>query len=63
MTDAFYSEPTNNIVDFKPRSQLAADDQLAAFIEWAKQTLPKFSSEQFGKNQLFVRPLAQHDGP
>lgn len=41
MTDAVYSEPTNNIVDFKPRSQLAADDQLAAFIEWAKQTLPK----------------------
>ena len=41
MTDAFYSEPTNNIVDFKPRSQLAAEAQLAAFIEWAKQTLPK----------------------
>ncbi|AEA82797.1 hypothetical protein B6N17_014590 [Stutzerimonas stutzeri] len=29
------------MVDFKPRSQLAAEDQLAAFIEWAKQTLPK----------------------
>ncbi|MCQ4259786.1 hypothetical protein [Stutzerimonas stutzeri] len=41
MTDAFYSEPTNNIVVFKPRSQLAAEAQLAAFIEWAKQTLPK----------------------
>ncbi|HGI9239979.1 TPA: hypothetical protein ACJVPP_004115 [Pseudomonas aeruginosa] len=41
MTDAFHSEPTNNIVDFKPRSQLAAEAQLAAFIEWAKQTLPK----------------------
>lgn len=41
MTDAFYSEPTNNIVDFKPRSQLAAEAQLAAFIEWAKQTLPR----------------------
>ncbi len=41
MTDAFYSESTNNIVDFKPRSQLAAEAQLAAFIEWAKQTLPK----------------------
>lgn len=41
MTDAFYSEPTNNIVDFKPRSQLAVEAQLAAFIEWAKQTLPK----------------------
>lgn len=41
MTDAFYSEPTNNFVDFKPRSQLAAEAQLAAFIEWAKQTLPK----------------------
>ncbi|MDU0583507.1 hypothetical protein [Pseudomonas aeruginosa] len=41
MTDAFYSEPTNNIVDFKPRSHLATEAQLAAFIEWAKQTLPK----------------------
>ncbi|WP_095158099.1 hypothetical protein [Pseudomonas sp. Irchel 3E13] len=41
MTDASYSEPSNNIVDFKPRSQLAAEAQLAAFIEWAKQTLPK----------------------
>ncbi|MCO7546369.1 hypothetical protein [Stutzerimonas nitrititolerans] len=41
MTDAFSSEPMNNIVDFKPRSQLAAEAQLAAFIEWAKQTLPK----------------------
>lgn len=41
MTDALYSEPTNNIVDFKPGSQLAAEAQLAAFIEWAKQTLPK----------------------
>jgi len=44
MTEAFDSEPpepTNNIVDFKPSSQLAAEVQLAAFIEWAKQTLPK----------------------
>jgi len=41
MTDAFDSELTNNIVDFKPKSQLAAEAQLAAFIEWAKQTLPK----------------------
>lgn len=44
MTEVFDSEPsepTNNIVDFKPRSQLAAEAQLAAFIEWAKQTLPK----------------------
>ncbi|RMT18821.1 hypothetical protein ALP52_04616 [Pseudomonas amygdali pv. mori] len=41
MTEAFDSEPTNNIVDFKPRSQLAAEAQLAAFIQWAKQTLPK----------------------
>ncbi len=32
---------TENIVDFKPKSQLAAEAQLAAFIEWAKQTLPK----------------------
>ncbi|WP_278377778.1 hypothetical protein [Stutzerimonas kunmingensis] len=41
MTDAFNSEPTNNVVDFKPRSELTAEAQLAAFIEWAKQTLPK----------------------
>jgi hypothetical protein len=41
MTDTFDSEPTNNIVDFKPKSQLDAEAQLAAFIEWAKQTLPK----------------------
>lgn len=41
MTDAFDSEPTNNIIDFKPRKQLTAEAQLAAFIEWAKQTLPK----------------------
>ena len=44
MTEVFDSEPsepTNNIVDFKPRSQLAAEAQLVAFIEWAKQTLPK----------------------
>jgi hypothetical protein len=41
MTEAFDSEPTNNIVDFKPKSQLAAEAQLAVFIEWAKQTLPK----------------------
>lgn len=41
MTEAFNSEPTNNIVDFKPRTHLAAEAQLAAFIQWAKQTLPK----------------------
>lgn len=42
MTDAFHSESTNNnIVDFNPRTRLAAEAQLAAFIEWAKQTLPK----------------------
>lgn len=42
MTEAFHSEPTNNnILDFKPRSKLAAEVQLSAFIEWAKQTLPK----------------------
>ena len=35
MTEAFDSEPpepTNNIVDFKLRSQLAAEAQLAAFM-------------------------------
>lgn len=32
---------TDNIADFKPKRQLAAEAQLAAFIEWAKQTLPK----------------------
>lgn len=41
MTEAFDSEPTNNIVDFKPANQLAAEAQLAVFIQWAKQTLPK----------------------
>ncbi|RJX82166.1 hypothetical protein [Pseudomonas sp. LS-2] len=41
MTDALYSKPTNNIVDFKPRSHLGAEAHLAEFIEWAKQTLPK----------------------
>lgn len=44
MTAAFDSEPsepTSNIVDFKPRSQLAAEAQFTALIEWAKQTLPK----------------------
>lgn len=41
MTDALDSEPTNNIADFKPMSQLAAEAHLAAFIEWAKDTLPK----------------------
>ncbi|SDG51839.1 hypothetical protein SAMN05216603_102135 [Pseudomonas benzenivorans] len=32
---------TENIVDFKPKSELTAEAQLAAFIEWAKLTLPK----------------------
>ncbi|MGH1448246.1 MAG: hypothetical protein ACRBBM_02320 [Pseudomonadaceae bacterium] len=41
MIDALDSEPTNNIVDFKPRNHLAAEAQLRAFIEWGKQTLPK----------------------
>jgi hypothetical protein len=41
MTEAFDSEPTNNMVDFKPKSHLDAEAQLAAFIEWAKQALPK----------------------
>lgn len=41
MTDTFDSEPTNNVVDFKPKSQLDAEAQLAAFICWAKETLPK----------------------
>ncbi|ESQ97301.1 hypothetical protein F753_21685 [Stutzerimonas chloritidismutans AW-1] len=40
MTDTFDSEPMNNVVDFEPKSQLEAEAQLAAFIEWAKQTLP-----------------------
>lgn len=37
---------TDNIVDFKPKSQLAAEDQLAVFIQWAKQTLPKGIPDQ-----------------
>ncbi|KPZ20693.1 hypothetical protein ALQ62_01392 [Pseudomonas coronafaciens pv. zizaniae] len=40
MTEAFDSESPDNIVDFKPKSQLDALDNLAAFIEWAKETLP-----------------------
>ncbi|EGH48021.1 hypothetical protein PSYPI_39374, partial [Pseudomonas syringae pv. pisi str. 1704B] len=36
MTEAFDSEPSNNIVDFKPKSQLDAEAHLVAFIEWAK---------------------------
>jgi len=31
----------SNIVDFKPKSHLAAEDQLNVFIQWAKATLPK----------------------
>jgi len=31
----------SNIVDFKPKSHLAAEAQLNAFIRWAKTTLPK----------------------
>lgn len=31
----------NDIVDFKPKSHLAAEDQLNGFIQWAKATLPK----------------------
>lgn len=41
MTEAFDSESPDNIVDFKPKSQLGAATQLAAFIKWAKETLPK----------------------
>lgn len=41
MIEAFDPEPANNIVDFEPKSQLDAEAQLAAFIQWAKQTLPK----------------------
>ena len=41
MTEAFDSESPDNIVDFKPKSQLDAVAHLAAFIEWAKETLPK----------------------
>ena len=35
------TETPNNVIDFKPQSQLAAEDQLAAFIEWGKLTLLK----------------------
>ncbi|TDV42347.1 hypothetical protein EC919_11865 [Pseudomonas graminis] len=41
MTEAFDSESPDNIVAFKPKSQLDAAAHLAAFIEWAKETLPK----------------------
>jgi hypothetical protein len=31
----------SNIVDFNPKSHLAAEEQLNVFIQWAKATLPK----------------------
>jgi len=41
MTGTVDSKPKTNIVDFKPKSHLAAESQLKAFIAWAKETLPK----------------------
>lgn len=41
MTNTDDSKPKTDIVDFKPQSHLAAEAQLNAFIEWAKETLPK----------------------
>lgn len=41
MSNTVDSRPKTNIVDFKPNGHLAAEEQLNAFIEWAKETLPK----------------------
>lgn len=41
MTNTGDYKPTTNIVDFKPKSHLAAEAQLMAFVQWAKDTLPK----------------------
>lgn len=41
MIDVVDAKPTNNVVDFEPKSHLDAETQLASFIQWAKETLPK----------------------
>jgi hypothetical protein len=41
MTNPDDSTSKSNIVDFKPESKLHAEAQLDAFIQWAKETLPK----------------------
>jgi hypothetical protein len=41
MTKNVDAEPATSIFDFKPKDHLAAQAQLTAFIQWARQTLPK----------------------
>ncbi|EDM46415.1 hypothetical protein [Marinobacter algicola] len=41
MTKSSDSKSTHHIVDFKPKSHRDAEAQLEAFVQWAKQTLPK----------------------
>lgn len=41
MTNTDDSKPNAKVVDFKPKNHLAAEAQLNAFIEWAKETVPK----------------------
>jgi hypothetical protein len=41
MTRNVDAGPATTIFDFKPKDHLAAQAQLAAFIQWARQTLPK----------------------
>jgi len=41
MTKPFDSSSTDHIVDFKPKSHRDSEAQLEAFVQWAKQTLPK----------------------
>ncbi|WP_420390530.1 hypothetical protein [Marinobacter sp.] len=41
MTNPVDAKPATNIVDFKPKSHLDAQLQLTAFVQWAKQALPK----------------------
>lgn len=41
MTSTDDYKPKRDIIDFKPKNHLAAEAQLNAFIEWAKETLKK----------------------
>lgn len=41
MTDPGDLKLKSNIIDFKPKNHLNAEEQVKAFIQWAKDTLPK----------------------
>ncbi|MDO8271600.1 MAG: hypothetical protein Q7U82_06720 [Gammaproteobacteria bacterium] len=41
MTHRVDSRPNYNIVDFNPKRHLNAEAQVVAFIQWAKETVPK----------------------